>query len=405
MQPDGHRRRRPARDGAAQCHRGRRASGRRAGCVQRRTAVGRRRCCGSACWRWRSRYCCTPGGVGAAALRRDRATIIDDCARNHDKNAPARISAGTAHVAGALAAAVVAMPLQAQTSVNRRARRARPDRAPEAAGGQRQAGTHAQAARARARLHAGVGALAARAGRGRPVRRVGPAEPRLRPVGRDQQLIDFERPLSRSEAASLREKLMARPDVEWVEPNLREKRLQATPSDPLFSQQWWLQPVSGSNANVARGAPARRVRLPDRLAARQPRPGGGGGARHRHHQPPRLWPAACSPGYDFVSVLEYANDGNGRDADPSDPGDYVSARRPCQSAALPAARSSAVPGTAPSSPAWSRPTADNGDGRRRHALGRIDPAGARGRQVRRRRARHRRRHALGRGPAGGRRAA
>ena len=30
------------------------------------------------------------------------------------------------------------------------------------------------------------------------------------------------------------------------------------------------------------------------------------------------------PGYDFVSSARYANDGDGRDADPSDPGDWVS---------------------------------------------------------------------------------
>ena len=34
------------------------------------------------------------------------------------------------------------------------------------------------------------------------------------------------------------------------------------------------------------------------------------------------------PGYDFVSDPTFANDGDGRDADPSDPGDWVSARRP-----------------------------------------------------------------------------
>ena len=31
------------------------------------------------------------------------------------------------------------------------------------------------------------------------------------------------------------------------------------------------------------------------------------------------------PGFDFVSDSGYANDGDGRDADPSDPGDWVSA--------------------------------------------------------------------------------
>ena len=106
----------------------------------------------------------------------------------------------------------------------------------------------------------------------------GRAAPRLRPVGRDQQLIEFERPLSRSEAASLREKLMARPDVEWVEPNLRERRLQVPPSDPLFTQQWWLQPIAWLEQ-------WRDCRIPDGVAARQSDASGRRGARHRHHHP------------------------------------------------------------------------------------------------------------------------
>lgn len=151
----------------------------------------------------------------------------------------------------------------------------------------------------------------------------GRREPRLRPVGRDQQLLEFEAPLSRSEASTLREKLMARPDVDWVEPNVREKRLQATPSDPLFAQQWWLQPVSGSDGNV-----------------RQARLRGVAGFQtawlSANHAPvvvavldtgitshPDLV-GRVLPGYDFVGDLEYANDGNGRDADASDPGDWVS---------------------------------------------------------------------------------
>jgi len=151
----------------------------------------------------------------------------------------------------------------------------------------------------------------------------GRREPRLRPVGRDQQLIEFEAPLSRSEATALREKLMARPEVDWVEPNVRERRLQAAPSDPLFAQQWWLQPVGGSNAHA--------------LQARLRGVAGFQSAWLRANQAPVVVAVLDTgitshpelvgrvlPGYDFVSDVEYANDGNGWDADASDPGDWVS---------------------------------------------------------------------------------
>lgn len=151
----------------------------------------------------------------------------------------------------------------------------------------------------------------------------GRREPQRRPIGSDQQLLEFEQPLSRQEAAAIREKLMQRGDVEWVEPNTRERRLQVPPTDPLYSQQWWLQPLSGSNANSIEA----RLRGVASFQA----------AWQRTSQSPVVVAVLDTgitahqdlsrvlPGYDFVSVVEYANDGNGRDQDPSDPGDYVSA--------------------------------------------------------------------------------
>jgi serine protease len=56
--------------------------------------------------------------------------------------------------------------------------------------------------------------------------------------------------LSRAEAQARCSGSRQRPEVDWVEPNARERRLQVPPTDPLFGQQWWLQPVSGSNANA-----------------------------------------------------------------------------------------------------------------------------------------------------------
>jgi serine protease len=232
-------------------------------------------------------------------------------------------------MAGALVAAMVALPLQAQTEPSDgpparglivRLKQPVPNESlhPRAGNPRTREATQESV---RWRRVLGEAGLSGASGR---------VEPRLRPVGRDQQLIDFDRPLSSREAASLREKLMARVDVEWVEPNLREKRLQASPSDPLFTQQWWLQPASGSNANALdarlRGVAGfqtawlRANHLPAVVAVLDT-----GITSH-----PDLADRVL-PGYDFVQDWDpvagvgYANDGDGRDPDPSDPGDWVSA--------------------------------------------------------------------------------
>src|SRR5690606_18216506 len=107
-----------------------------------------------------------------------------------------------------------------------------------------------------------------------------------------------------------------RPEVEWVVPNEREKRL-TVPQDPLFaasamgSGQWWLFPAAGSNANDIED---RRRGVPGLLSAWQTSVGGAtpvvavldtGITAHEDLV------GAVLPGRDFVSTLEYANDGDG----------------------------------------------------------------------------------------------
>lgn len=116
-------------------------------------------------------------------------------------------------------------------------------------------------------------------------------------------------------------RLRLHPDVEAVEPDVRIKRLAAVPNDPLFSQQWHLMTpaVSPGGINMppawdlttgttGPGAPVTIATLDT-------------GVRFAH---PDL-AGRLLPGYDFVSEVDFANDGDGRDADASDPGDWVSA--------------------------------------------------------------------------------
>ena len=147
-----------------------------------------------------------------------------------------------------------------------------------------------------------------------------------RPVGRSAQLLGFGRVMSAAEAERVAEQLRSRPEVEWVVPNHRERRLQLTvPNDPYFAGQWWLHPVGGSNGNVLKD----RLRgVPGFQSAWAVNTGGPqavvavldtGITRHPDLNDHVL------PGYDFVANAIAANDGDGRDADPSDPGDSVSA--------------------------------------------------------------------------------
>jgi len=156
----------------------------------------------------------------------------------------------------------------------------------------------------------------------------GMTDARLRPVGRAAQLLEFGRVLGPAEAASLADRLRSRPEVAWVVPNEREQRLQV-PSDPMFgstvnsSGQWWMFPISGSNANALED---RRRGVPGLQSAWAITTGASAAAVAVLDNGITSHPdldAHVLPGYDFVSIVEYANDGTGPDPNPSDPGDWV----------------------------------------------------------------------------------
>jgi len=100
-------------------------------------------------------------------------------------------------------------------------------------------------------------------------------------------------------------------DIEFAEPDHRVHAMY-TPSDPGYSLQWHYQdPVGGINAPLAW----------DKTV-------GGGmlvAVIDTGYRPHADLAANIIGGYDFISDTFNANDGNGRDSSPLDPGDWVSA--------------------------------------------------------------------------------
>lgn len=120
-------------------------------------------------------------------------------------------------------------------------------------------------------------------------------------------------------SAKLAARLAAQSDVEYAVPD-RLKKIRATPNDPLFSTQWNLlsAQVSAINAQgawaISTGSSSVVVAVVDT------------GIRPEHPDlKNKLFYTSSGTvyGYDFVTDSTFSNDGNGRDSDPTDPGDYV----------------------------------------------------------------------------------
>lgn len=130
--------------------------------------------------------------------------------------------------------------------------------------------------------------------------------------------------MAAEEQAAWLERLAADPAVEFAVPDER-RRAHAIPSDPLFASQWYLRATEVAAArnelawDTATGASDTVIAVLDT------------GIRYEHPDLGRTSEGGrLLPGRDFVSgesggTFRVANDGDGWDADASDPGDWLSA--------------------------------------------------------------------------------
>ncbi|QSX74505.1 S8 family serine peptidase [Lysobacter arenosi] len=171
----------------------------------------------------------------------------------------------------------------------------------------------AVAARSRTAMIGAMGNAVARAG----IRAAagGAVEVRhLRRMGVGADVVKLGRALDRVETETLLALLRSDPSVQYAQPDLRLQRLDFVPDDTRYELQWhYLDNAAGIRApkawDLSRGAGI-KVAVLD--------------TGYLDHQD---LGANIVPGYDFISDVAIANDGDGRDADAHDPGDWEGSER------------------------------------------------------------------------------
>ncbi len=136
-----------------------------------------------------------------------------------------------------------------------------------------------------------------------------------RSIGGGLQYLRFAKPQTAFQMDAHLRRLRLHPDVVSVESDEMLK-LQGVPNDPGFASQWFLH-----NETTSRPAALNMPSVWDRVTGTAAITMAVVDSGIRPH--PDL-AGRLLPGYDFVSESTYANDGDGRDSDPTDPGDWVS---------------------------------------------------------------------------------
>jgi serine protease len=142
----------------------------------------------------------------------------------------------------------------------------------------------------------------------------------VRTLSDGASVLRLASPVTASEAADMAQRISSQPGVAYASPDYRRHALAVGPNDTRYADQWGLfaptatiaatTVVGGANLqpawNINSGSNATVIAVIDT-----------GVLPHADIN------AKLLPGYDFISDSFVANDGDGRDADASDPGDWV----------------------------------------------------------------------------------
>jgi serine protease len=142
---------------------------------------------------------------------------------------------------------------------------------------------------------------------------------RKQPIGAGIEVLKLERPLAAHDFNALIARLQANPEVEFAVADQR-RYAHAVPTDPLISEQWYFLAAEPAATRAEQAWDATTGSAATIVAVLD------SGVRFDHPDLGRVeLGGKLLPGFDFVSNVAIANDGDGRDGDASDPGDWVSA--------------------------------------------------------------------------------
>ncbi|OUS31574.1 hypothetical protein A9Q99_03110 [Gammaproteobacteria bacterium 45_16_T64] len=131
----------------------------------------------------------------------------------------------------------------------------------------------------------------------------------LRNMANGAQVISLGRERTLSEAQQVIKHLVTDPSIEYAEPDLLMVPM-AVPNDPQYANQWhYYEATGGLNVESAW-----EVEDGDDVVV---------AVLDTGYRPHEDLMGNILPGYDFVSTTDMSNDGDGRDADASDPGDAM----------------------------------------------------------------------------------